>query len=703
MMSSTRSGTVRSVTLLQLSRWLVPSLVSLLTVFAFLPVLENGFVDWDDKANFLENRSYRGLGWEQLRWMFTTFHKGHYQPLSWVTLGLDYILWGVEPFGYHLTNLLLHAANAVLFYFLAFRLLALALSVTAGETLSLRISAAFAALVFAIHPLRVESVAWATERRDVLSALFILSTLVIYLRSNEMGLAPRTRIWRLVGALAVYSLSLLSNARGMSLLVVLLVLDFYPLRRLGDEVSGWFGRATRAVWVEKIPYLLLAMAAGLTALLAQYQAGALGSIESHGVGTRIAQGFYGTVFYLWKTVVPVNLSPLYEIPRELNPLEWPYVVSGVLVVVITLSLILLRRCWPAGLAVWVCYLAMLAPVLGAAQSGPQFVADRYSYLSCLGWAILAGAALFHCWRVGVVYGINRTLLITSGVVSLVVIGLGGLTWKQSQVWYDTERLWRHALTIDQESRTPHNNLGVLLASHGKLDEAIQHYHRAIDIDPNYVKAYNNLGNALWIRGETEEAIHRYQKALRIDPNNADAHYNLGNGLRSQGKLEEAIAHYEQALRVDPSDSLAHKNLAISLAELGHINKAMVHFREALRLDPDDASNHANLANIFAARDESDQAVEHYRRAVQLDPNNSSMHANLANIFAARGESDEAVEHYRRAVQLNPKSAEVHEALGQILASQGRQDEAIRHLEEAVRLMKIGQGSNRRKIEKRVLQ
>ncbi len=374
MMSSTRIGTVRSGTVLQLSRWLVPSLVSLLTVLAFLPVLGNGFVDWDDKANFLENRSYRGLGWEQLRWMITTFHKGHYQPLSWGTLGLDYILWGVEPFGYHMTNLLLHAANAVLFYILAFRLLALALSVTAGEAFSLRISAAFAALVFAIHPLRVESVAWATERRDVLSALFFLLTIHLYLWANGDAQSRRTRIWRLSASLAMYSLSLLSKAGGMTLPVVLLVLDVYPLRRFAGQGQNWFGRAARGVWLEKVPFLILASAAAFVALLAQYEAGALESMERYGTLVRMAQASFGLVFYLWKTVVPLGLSPLYEISPELNPWEWQFLVSGVLVVGISLALFLLRRRWPAALAVWVCYVAIVAPVLGVAQSGNQLVA-----------------------------------------------------------------------------------------------------------------------------------------------------------------------------------------------------------------------------------------------------------------------------------------------------------------------------------------
>ena len=665
MASSKHIGTARNGTALQSSRWLVPLLIALLTVAVYLPALENGFVNWDDKGNLLENPNFRGLGWEQLRWMFTTFHTGHYQPLSWVTFGLDYLLWGMNPFGYHLTNLLLHAANAVLVYFLAFRLLSLAVSATNSQDLSLRISAGLAALFFAIHPLRVESVAWATERRDVLSALFFLLTIHLYLWANGGAQSSRTRMRWLSGSLVVYGLSLFSKAVGMTLPIVLLVLDVYPLRRLGIEGQGWFGRATRGVWLEKIPFFILASAAGVAALLAQYHTGAMGSIERHGVFARMAQGLFGLVFYIWKTVIPFELSPIYEIPPQLNPWEWPFLLSGILVVGISLSLFLLRRRWPAGLAVWVCYVAILAPVLGIAQSGPQLVADRYSYLSCLGWAILVGAGSFHCWRVWVAHGFRRLPILASGLIGMIVVGLGGLTWQQTQIWHDTERLWRHALAVDQESRIAHNNLGVLLAGQGKLEEAIPHYYKAIRIDPNYVKAHNNLGNALWNQGESEEAIEHYHEAIRIDPNNVDAHYNLGNGLRSQGKLEEAIGHYQQALQANPADSSAHNNLGIALAEQGSIDDAIDHFREALRIDPTNALGYANLANIFTSM----------------------------------GEFEKAIELYRRALEVKPGFAEVHERLGRLLTQQGRRDEAIQHLEEALRIMKSGNASSIHKIEK----
>ncbi|MGH7828942.1 MAG: hypothetical protein ACREP8_02080, partial [Candidatus Binatia bacterium] len=240
----------------RLPRWLLPAFIPLATFIAFLPALQNGFVDWDDYKNLVENPHYRGLAWTELRWMFTTFHIGHYHPLTWMSFGLDYWLWGMDPMGYHLASLVLHAANALLFYFVSLRLLRLGFSLPVLPQLSLPVAAAVAALFFSLHPLRVESVAWATERRDVLSGFFLLSTVLCYLRAITAAEGGQAR-WRwLAAAWIVYALALLSKAIGMTLPLILLILDVYPLKRLGGGRGKWFGLEARKVWWEKIPFLL---------------------------------------------------------------------------------------------------------------------------------------------------------------------------------------------------------------------------------------------------------------------------------------------------------------------------------------------------------------------------------------------------------------------------------------------------------------
>src|SRR3989449_1249970 len=258
------------------------------TLFPYTTLFRSQFVNWDDEENFLDNPHYRGLGWTHLRWMWTT-HLGHYIPLTWMTLGLDYLLWGMNPLGYHLTNLLLHAANAVVFFFVVRRILTLALLGASERGLALAVSAGFAALVFAIHPLRVESVAWATERRDVLSGLLYLLTILVYLRASERGERGRGWYW---GAVAVFVLALLSKSMVVNLPVVLLILDVYPLRRLGGAL-GWWREPARRVYVEKIPFVLLAAAASAVALMAQLSHDTMVSVVQLSAPGRLAVSVYG--------------------------------------------------------------------------------------------------------------------------------------------------------------------------------------------------------------------------------------------------------------------------------------------------------------------------------------------------------------------------------------------------------------------------
>src|SRR5207249_1719064 len=330
--------------------WLVPVLIALVTFIAFLPTLRNQFVDWDDFKNFLDNPYYRGLAWTQLRWMWTT-HLGHYIPLTWMTFGLDYLLWGMNPLGYHLTNLLLHSANGVVFFFVVCRILARALPGLSERGHALAVSAGVAALVFAIHPLRVESVAWATERRDVLSGLFYLLTILMYLRAYEFGARGRGWYWL---AVAVFVCALLSKSMVVNLPVVLLILDVYPLRRLGGAI-GWWSEPARRVYVEKIPFVLLAAAASAIAVMAQSSVHAALSLAQLSMPGRLAISAYGLSFYLWKMVVPVNLSPFYE-RGLIDPWATPFLLSYGLVLAITAIVLALRRRVPGLLAAWLAYI-----------------------------------------------------------------------------------------------------------------------------------------------------------------------------------------------------------------------------------------------------------------------------------------------------------------------------------------------------------
>src|SRR5437867_6146782 len=567
-------------------RWLAPLLVALFTLAAFLPALQNQFVNWDDKDNFLDNPHYRGLGWTHLRWMWTT-HLGHYIPLTWMTLGLDYLLWGMNPVGYHLTNLLLHAANAVVFFFVVRRILTLALPSPSERGHALAVSAGFAALVFAIHPLRVESVAWVTERRDVFSGLFYLLTILVYLRACEQGARGRGWYWLSVAAFVG---ALLSKSMVVNLPVVLLILDVYPLRRLGGTI-GWWSEEARRVYVEKIPFVLLAAAASAMAVIAQLSARAAVPLAHLSVPGRLAVSAYGLSFYLWKMAVPVNLSPLYEAPRTLNFGATPFLLSYGLVLTITAFVLALRRRVPGLPAAWLAYIVILLPVLGIVQSGPQIAADRYTYLAGLGWAILAGAGLLFCGRASrrSTTGTPITWPI-AGVAICAVAGLAVLTWNQAQIWHDSERLWTHALATYPQTSMAQNNLGAVLADQGKRHEAGGHYRQAVQVKPDYALAHYNLGDALAQQGKLPEASEHYHQALQLRPNYAEAHNNLGLALAQQGKMAEASDHYRQALRIMPNDVEVHNNLGRALAQQGKMAEASEHYEQALRLGRAGRSN-----------------------------------------------------------------------------------------------------------------
>src|SRR5438132_8004207 len=514
-------------------RWLAPLLVALFTLAAFLPALQNQFVNWDDKDNFLDNPHYRGLGWTRLRWMWTT-HLGHYIPLTWMTLGLDYLLWGMNPVGYHLTNLLLHAANAVVFFFVVRRILTLALPSPSERGHALAVSAGVAALVFAIHPLRVESVAWATERRDVLSGLFYLSAVLAHLRACDREERARGWYW---GAVALFAGALLSKSMAVNLPVVLMILDVYPLRRLGGSI-GWRSKPARRIYVEKIPFVLLAAVASAIAFLAQFSIHAALPLAQLSVPGRLAVSAYGLCFYLWKMILPVNLSPIYELPRTVSPWAMPFILSFGLAVAITAIVLTLRRRVLGLPAASLAYLVVLLPVLGIFQNGSQIAADRYTYLAGLGWAILAGAGLLSSW--------SRLPFLLIGLVVIIPVGLGTLTWNQVHVWHDSKTLWAHALAIDPNSSVAHDNLGGALAQQGKLADAIHHYQRALQITPGDADAHTNWGGALAHQGKLAEAAEHYQQARRINPDHAAAHNNWGAALTRQGSRAEATEHDRQS-------------------------------------------------------------------------------------------------------------------------------------------------------------
>lgn len=490
-------------------RWLPPGLVVVVTLAAFLPALGNGFVSWDDPGNFLDNPHYRGLGPVQLRWMFTTFHAGHYIPLTWLSLGVDYLLWGLHPGGYHLTSLLLHAATALGVYFLTVRLLRLALP-PAPAPAALRWSAAVAALAFAIHPLRVESVAWATERRDVLSGLFYVLALLCYLKAKAGGGAAAGEPTNSRGGgwygltLACFTAALLSKSIAVTLPVTLLVLDVYPLRRLGGP-TGW---RTPRPWLEKLPFFVLSAATAAVAFAALLPLGNTQSLQSMPLLLRLVLSAYGLLFYLRKTLVPLDLSPLYPLSLQITWLQFGVLIGGACLAWMG------RRRWPAVSAAALVYAITVAPVVGIFQNGPQAAADRYGYLPCLGLAVLIGGAVARWWP-------SRRILLPVAAVWLTALAF--LTWQQTSVWRDSITLWSQAAAVTPDMRGAHFNLAQAYAQDGRIAEAIGAYREAMRLSgPRAPWGHLAIAKLLEQSGLDAGAREEFAAALREAPASREA-------------------------------------------------------------------------------------------------------------------------------------------------------------------------------------
>jgi Tfp pilus assembly protein PilF len=572
----------------------VPLLLAAITFGVFSAALDNQFVDWDDSVLLTKNESFRGLGWAQLRWMTTTITMGHYVPVTWLSLGLDYVLWGMDPAGYHFTNLVLHAANAAVFYLVALRLLRAA---TSSGGSALVIAAAVSSLFFALHPLRAESVAWVTERRDVLSGLFLFVTILFYLRARDVEGASRIR--RHAVACVCYLLAILSKSMVMTLPALLVLLDVYPFRRLGSSPRSW---ANPDVWREKVPYLALGILAAMLGYWAQAANRFITSFEAVPWSARPVMVLHSLWFYAAKTILPLNLSPLYELPTTISILEPRFLVPAIAVTVVATGLTALARRWPAGITVAIAYAVTIAPVAGIVHSGYQLTHDRYSYLACLGFALLVGGG------VGAVYdasarGTIRRALGYGAVFALAawIAALAFLTWNQVAVWRDTETLWRHAVDSSPECSVCELNLGVALMNRDRLEAALEHLERAHAERPDRVRIRQNVGLALARLGRIEQSVDHFRSVIAKYPDDVPVLTNLGVSLMKLGRYDEGVRHLRRAAVLAPDDAFVLFNYGTALEDIGSTDEAIATLRRAVTVDPAAVHARGALVRALAAR------------------------------------------------------------------------------------------------------
>jgi tetratricopeptide (TPR) repeat protein len=563
------------------------------TLVAFAPALTAGFVTWDDNRNFTENPFYRGLGWDQLHWMWTTALTGHYIPLSWMTLGLDYLLWGMDARGYHLTNLLLHAGASVALYFAVARLVARARP--NADSPLVRMVAVASALLFAIHPLRVESVAWVTERRDVLSLLLMLGSLLAYLRFVDTG---SRRAW--AGSLALFAAALLSKATVVTLPLVLVILEWYPLRRLSK--TSLRAPEGRRVLAGLAPFFALSAATGVLSLLV------LNPPAQLDLAGKIAVSAFGVRFYLAKWLWPAGLSPLYPLPRHLDPLAPTFVVSYALAALaIAVAFVASRR--HRGLAAIIAATTvMMLPLIGLVQNGPQIAADRYTYHAAAALSVLPALLLFRWHSRG-------ALALAAGVLAV----LGVLTWRQTLVWHDSEALWTRVLEVDGTSSLGQIGLGNVRIEQQRYAEALDHYQRGVALDPDYAEGQNNLASLLARSGRLSEAIPHYERATRLNPDYAEAWSSWATALATSGKTDEAIARLRDAIARDSTMPGIHLTWGNILAHMGQRAEAQSQYAEELRVHPDNADARLAWGIVLAQAGQFAQAVAQFDEALRIDP------------------------------------------------------------------------------------
>jgi protein O-mannosyl-transferase len=619
--------------------WLMAMLLGLVTLALYWPATGFGFINYDD-ADFVTSNVHvqSGLNWEGLKWAFGLNEGDYWHPLTWLSLMLDASFFGQAAGGFHFTNVALHAVNGVL-VFLLLRML----------TGALWRSVVVAAL-FALHPLRVESVVWVTERKDVLSGCFGLLSLVCYARyvqgrgEEASSRKPEARdscsairvprslsqlpysIFYLL-SLSFFTCGLMSKAMLVTWPFVLLLLDYWPLGRMQNEEcrrqkagDGGMPPATRhpqsqflwrLVW-EKAPFFVLSgILCVLTYLTERARRGAVG-FETSPALLRLENAWVAYASYLDKTFWPVKLAVPY-----VNPAHWSWLELGGSV------LIIVGVCWmalwvgqrrPYFLVGWCWFLGTMIPVIGLTRGWGSFMADRFTYVPSIGLLILV------IWGVcELIRGRQHRVAVLSAAGGATIVLCLALTRQQIGYWKDSEALFRHAIEVTENNDRAYNCLGVALDQKGRLDEAIRQFQEAMRLEPTHPTAHYNLGIAFNKKGQADEAIRQFQEAIRLNPLYTEAHYNLGIVLSEKGRVEEAIGQFQEAIRLKPDYAEAHNDLGISLGRKGQMDQAIHQFEEAIRLKPRYAEAHYNLGLLLGLRGQSAEAKSQFEEALRWKP------------------------------------------------------------------------------------
>ena len=611
-----------------LRQFLICAVLVVVTTAVYYQVCRYNFVSYDDNIYVYNNPHIRaGITPDTIKWAFTTDYSHMYHPLTWVSLMLDWQLFGTNAGGYHLTNLIIHIVNTLLLFIVLKKM-----------TRALWPSA-FVAALFALHPLHVESVAWVTERKDVLSTFFWLLTVLAYVRYVK-----RPKIIGYLLVVVFYAFSLLSKPMVVTLPFVLLLLDYWPLDRFRAK------RSLRRLLIEKIPLFAMVVILSIVTFVYHQQGESTMSLEALSIRIRIYNSLISYMQYIIKMIWPARLAFFYPYLGQ-NVSVLYAVISAIILPAITIFVLLFSKKHRYLFTGWFWYLGMLVPVIGLVQVGSQAMADRYSYMT------LTGLFIIIAWGLPELLGkwpYRKTALGVSMVIVLTVLGI--CAHRQVSCWKNSFTLFSHALKVTQNNWLAYNNLGVIYDNSGRGAEAIENFKQAVKLKPDFANAPYNLGVAYGKLGRHQEAIEAFKQAIRIDSNYAQVHYNLGIAYINLGRWQDAVEACKQAIKIKPNYAEAHYNLGVSYEGLGRYQDAAEAYKQAIRIKPDYADAYLNLGVTYSELGRYQDEVEAYKQAIKIRPNYAEAHYNLGFAYLITGDKGLAFEEYKILKTLDAEKA-----------------------------------------------
>jgi tetratricopeptide (TPR) repeat protein len=647
--------------------WIFGVVPALAAVVAFAPCWRNGFVDWDDFVNITTNPNLRGPAGLQLRWAWSTFHLGVYQPLSWMLLEAEHALWGLDPRGYHLTSLALACIAAVVLDALSVALLTRCRP--GCEPWRIHLAAALAVALFVAHPLRTEVVAWVSCQPYLPCAIFAMLAVLAYLRAHPATGPTRTG-W-VVGSWLLFAAALLSKAVAVTLPLILLIVDAYPLRRFGGagRLRGLLaGPAARWVWLEKLPFVAL----GLVFMSVAVQAKrafvmAFGVVIDQGpLKERVAQSCYSACFYLARTAWPARISAYYPLPRRVEWSDPRFFLSGVAVLGLTAAAIHLRRRHPGLLAAWLSYLVILAPNAGLMRIGGQIAADRYSYLSMMGIVVLVAGGLS-----GLLTTRGRAAMVVATAL-VVVAALTVASRVRCRTWLDSIGLWTDALSVaDAPDPVLEYYLGNSLVEGGDVGAGLEHYARSLRLHPRFPEARRRMGLALLSVGRLDEAEPYLAEAAGLRPRDPALSAGYGRLLLLRGRLAEAERELTEAVRLRPDEAGFRDNLGLVLLHQGKLDEAAGQFEREWELQPDGPDALINLGTVRGRQGKLDEALTLFQEALRKHPDHLDARRNLGVALFQKGRLAEAEGVFQEVLRRQPGDTTARDALAEIARARGR--------------------------------